>query len=78
MDLEGSFNEKNGKKEEMSVDDLVRQLHQRGTKVKILKDDEDGNNELRQSQVMNKQRSNPIDDTMTPSKKVDKSDKENG
>ena len=78
MDLEGSFNEKNGKREEMSVDDLVRQLHQRGTKVKILKDDEDGNNELRQSQVLNQQKPNPIDDTVTPSKKVDQSDKENG
>lgn len=39
MDLESSIGVKNNAEDE-SVDDLIRKLNARGTKVKILKDDD--------------------------------------
>ena len=38
----GQSNQKNkGKGEDLSVEELIRKLHDRGTKVKILKEDEE-------------------------------------
>ena len=38
----GQSSEKNkGKGEDLSVEELIRKLHDRGTKVKILKEDEE-------------------------------------
>lgn len=42
MDLEGSFNEKKAGKpdKEESVEELIKKLHNRGAKVKLLSDDD--------------------------------------
>ena len=41
MDLDTSLGKNNSKQEEDTIEDLIRKLNQKGTKVKVLKDGEE-------------------------------------
>ena len=41
MDLDTSLGNKTSKQEEETIEDLIRKLNQKGTKVKVLKDGEE-------------------------------------